>query len=245
LFARWRAPRPGRVFKIATALVAAAGAAAAFVATRGAVAEMVADSQDEATALLQKIATEPPIDMARFDRLPAEGPADARVTIVVASDFQCSFCRNLAARLDELRAEYPRDVRILFLNAPISSKCNPSIHEDTHEHACWLARAGACAERQGRFWPYHDLVYRELSPIHVDERGVRRALARAGLDAVRLDACLAGADADSVVARDVRLWRELGMNSVPSIVINGHVKTGGIYPTTLRTVVRTLLSHPA
>ena len=135
-------------------------------------------------------------------------------------------------------------MRILFLNAPISSKCNPRIPHDTHEHACWLARAGACAARQGRFWQYHDLVYRDLPPIHVNEAGVRQALVRAGFDAARLDTCLAGGEADSVVARDVRMWRELRMDSVPSLVINGHVKTGGIYPTTLRTVVRTLLSRP-
>ncbi len=245
LFGRWRGvSRRDLAIKLATAVVATAAVATVFVYTRDAVAEMVADSQDEASRLLQSIASEKPVDMSRFERLPSEGPPTARVTIVVASDFQCSFCRNLAARLDELRAEYPRDVRILFLNAPISSKCNPRVKQDTHEHACWLARAGVCAARQGRFWQYHHLVYRELPPIHLDETGVRHALGRAGFDTARLDTCLAESEADSVVARDVRLWRDLHMDSVPSLVINGHVKAGGIYPTTLRTVVRALLSRP-
>ena len=245
LLVRWRMARPGRWLKLGTAVVALAGASFAFVYTGRAVAETIVDSEDEASQLLHRIETEPPVDMSRFAGLPAEGPAGARVTIVVASDFQCSFCRALAARLDAVRAEYPNDVRLLFLNAPISSKCNPRVPRDEHEHACWLARAGVCAAKQGRFWPYHDLVYRELSPLHTNEAGVRQALGRVGMDASALDSCLASGEADSVVARDVRTWLDLKMDSVPSIVINGHVKTGGIYPTALRAVVRALLARPA
>ena len=117
----------------------------------------LADAQDEATKLLNRIETEPAIDMAPFAGLPAEGPTGAKVTIVVASDFQCSFCRALAARLDEVRAEFPNDVRLEFLNAPIDPKCNPIVTYEGHVHACWLARAGVCAEKQGKFWAYHDL----------------------------------------------------------------------------------------
>lgn len=245
LLSRWRMARPGRWLKIGTAVVAIAGAGYAIFFSGRAVAETIQDSQDEATQLLHQIETEKPVDMSRFADLPSEGPANARITIVVASDFQCSFCRALAARLDDVRKDYPNDVRLLFLNAPISSKCNPRVPRDEHSHACWLARAGVCAARQGRFWQYHDLVYRDLPPAHATEAGVRQALGRAGMDASQLDACLASGEADSVVARDVRAWLDLKMDSVPSIVINGHVKTGGIYPTTLRSVIRALLARPA
>ena len=47
------------------------------------------------------------------------------------------------------------------------------------------------------------------------------------------------------LARDVRTWMDLKMESVPSLVINGHVKSGGIYPTALRAVVRALLAKPS
>jgi protein-disulfide isomerase/uncharacterized membrane protein len=245
LLSRWRAARPGRWLKIAAVLVGIAGAGGAFFYTGRAVAETMLDSEAEALKLLHQIDTEKPLDVTRFAGLPAEGPATARITIVVASDFQCSFCRALAARLDDVRKQYPNDVRLLFLNAPISSQCNPRVPHDEHHHACWLARAGVCAARQGRFWQYHDLVYRDLPPAHANEAGVRRALGRAGLDAAALDACLASGDADSVVARDVRTWLDLKMESVPSLVINGHLKTGGIYPTTLLSVIRTLLARPA
>ena len=246
LLLRWRAPRAGRWFKLAAAVVAIAGAGTAFFYTGLQVAETLVDSEDEATQLLHQIDTEKPIDMSRFDGLPSKGPAHARITIVVASDFECSFCRALSGRLDDLRAEYPNDVRLVFLNAPISSTCNPRVPRDIHEHACWLAKAGVCAAEQGRFWQYHDLVYRDLPPSRATEAGVRPALARAGIDVSRLDACMTSAAADSAVARDVRLWLTSGMDGgVPAVAINGHVKAGGIYPTTLRTIVRTLLARPS
>ena len=244
LFLRWNAPGSVRWFKLVVAVVALGGAITTFVVARGAVDELLTDAQDEAATLLQRIETEKPIDMSRFAGLPAEGPVDARVQIVVASDFECSFCRALAARLDDVRAEYPNDVRVLFLNAPISSKCNPRVPHDTHEHACWLAKAGVCAAQQGRFWQYHDLVYRTLPPARANEKSVRAALGSIGMSAASLDSCFASAEADSAVARDVRAWIDLNMDSVPSLIINGHVKTGGLYPTALRAVVSELVSRP-
>jgi len=234
-----------RWLKLAALVLAIGGAGAALGYAAHAVGESAADARDEGTELLQRMATEPAIDMAPFAALPSEGPADARVTIVVASDFECSFCRAMAARLDDLRREFPRDVRVVFLNAPINPGCNPGVMNTEHRHACWLAKAGVCAARQGRFWEYHRRVYHTVPPVLVDEAHVRSGLGAAGIDAVALDRCLATADADSEVAREVRLWKALKMDSVPSLVINGHIKRGGIYPTTLRAVVRALLAPAA
>ena len=245
LLLRWSFTGAASGFKIAVAVVALAGAITAFTVTRGAVDELIADAQDEAAQLLKRMDAEPPMDMTRFASLPAQGPVNARVQIVVASDFECSFCRALAARLDAVRAEFPNDVRIMFLNAPISSKCNPHVASDFHPHACWLARAGAAAAEQGRFWEYHDLVYRTLPQSRATERAVRATLGRAGINEAALDTCLAGAVADSVVARDIRAWIDLKMDSVPSLIINGHLKTGGLYPAALRTIVRSLAAHPS
>jgi len=245
LLGRWRTPRPGRVIKLASVVVAVAGIATAYVVTARALDDMIEDSKQEAADFLRRAATEKPVDMTQFEGLPAEGPARAPITIVVAGDLECSFCRALAARMDEVRAEHPNDLRILFLNAPISMRCNPYMKFDTHTHACWLARAGVCAARQGKFWRFHDLVYRDIPPARVDSIGVTEALPRAGIDATALAQCMTSPEADSVVARDVRLWHTLKMESVPSLIINGHVKTGGIYPTTLRAVIHALLARPS
>jgi len=237
--------RPGRAGKLAVALVGLAGIVVAVVLTARAIAETNSDAMDEAVEFLSRARTETPIDMTRFEGRPSVGPANARVTIAVASDFECSYCRALAARLDQIRAEHPGAIRLIFVNAPISSKCNPTVKGDFHPHACWLAKAAICAAEHGKFWQYHDLVYREMPLPEVNENNVRLRLRSLGLPADSVERCIASADADSALARDVRLWHELRMESVPSLVINGHLKTGGIYPTTLRAIVNALLSSPS
>jgi protein-disulfide isomerase len=229
--------------KPAVVIVALAVGIGALAVTSRIIGDVRKDARDEAVEFLERMVRERPIDMSRFAGRPTIGPADARITIAVASDFQCSFCRALSARLDELRAQYPNDVRLIFLNDPVHSSCNPWMHTNLHEHACWLAKAGACLAEHGRFWEYHDLVYRRIPLPQVTQQNVRAQLMRMGIPPAALDACVASAGADSVIAADVNLAQELGMTSVPSVVINGTVKTGGIYPTTLRMIVNTILAQ--
>ncbi len=236
--------RPGRAGKLAVALFAIAGIVVTFVLTHQRVAETLLDARDEAQDFLNQYANETPIDMAAFDDRPSEGPRDARIHIVVASDFECSYCRALSARLETLRAEYPNDLRVTFLHAPINNDCNPAVKVRYHQHACWLAKAAICAAEHGKFWEYHRLVYEQIPLPQVNEETVRARIASIGIPADGLDRCIASAACDSVLARDVKLYGDLEMKSVPSLIINGHLKAGGIYPTTLRAVVRALLAEP-
>ena len=237
--------RPGRLGKLAVALVGAATIVVTFVLTARSVASTRADALAEAVEFLNRSATERPIDMTHFAGLPSQGPANAKVTIVVASDFECNFCRALSAGLDQIRALHPDDVRVIYLNAPLSSLCNPRIKSNLHPNACWLAKAGICAAKEGKFWEYHDLVNREIPFVQVNSLNVRAHLPAIGISADSIARCMESAETDSVLARDVRLWRELGMESVPSLVINGHLKPGGIYPSALRAIVNALLTPPS
>ena len=134
---------------------------------------------------------------------------------------------------------------MIYLNAPLSSLCNPRIKSNLHPNACWLAKAGICAANEGKFWEYHDLVNREIPFVQVNSLNVRAHLPAVGISADSIARCMESSETDSVLARDVRLWRELGMESVPSLVINGHLKPGGIYPSALRAIVNALLTPPS
>lgn len=74
---------------------------------------------------------------------------DAALTVIEYSDFQCPFCAQLAPVLEELQADHPEDVRIVFRHFPIPN----------HPLALLGAQASEAAGQQGKFWEMHDLLF--------------------------------------------------------------------------------------
>ncbi len=95
-----------------------------------------------------------PLDsvVARAGRSRSKGAANAPVTLVEISDFQCPFCRDFAMRtLPALDSAYIRTgkVRMLYINLPLPM----------HSHAWGAAEAALCAGAQDAFWPMHDRLF--------------------------------------------------------------------------------------
>ena len=80
---------------------------------------------------------------------PVRGPADAWITVVEFSDFECPYCGAVQATLATVLPEYGTDVRVVFEHFPLS----------LHPYARTTAIAAECAHAQGRFWQFHDLVF--------------------------------------------------------------------------------------
>jgi len=77
------------------------------------------------------------------------GPADARITIIEYSDFQCPFCQKIAPVLAQVAEKYPQDVRVVFRHFPLP----------IHDKAMLAAEAAEAAGAQGKFWEMHDLLF--------------------------------------------------------------------------------------
>lgn len=200
--------------------------------------ELVEHGEREIKWLALRMAQdEPDVDMGRFADQPSIGPLDAPVQIAAAGDFQCPYCRSIANLLEEIRAANAERVRLIFVNSPISSACNPAIGEDTHPDACWLARLATCAASSGEFWRMHRWLFDELPLSVVNRKHVSERLSAAGFDAATLLACADSETARAAVAADVALCRELGLTATPSLVINGYVKRGGYFPWMLRQII--------
>lgn len=141
---------------------------------------------------------------------PVKGKADAKITIVEFSDFECPSCRAVHPVLESLVNKYPNDVRLVFLNFPLTQ----------HPHAKEAAIAGAWAAEQGRFWPFANLVFQNQSRL--DEIGVEALATQAGLDAKAMTAAL---ESDPKYAAKVEKDKAQGeaarITGTPSLFING------------------------
>jgi protein-disulfide isomerase len=168
---------------------------------------------------------------------PAKGPADARVTIIEYSDFECPYCARFAEEtLPQIEANYGDRVLFVFRNYPLP--------ESMHPYAEKAAEASECANDQGKFWGYHDMLFRNQSQLTslVQTGGVSEVVeqlkqyaATLGLDATRFNQCLdGGEDADKVAADKTSLddlVTSMGITrfGTPTFFINGEF-IAGAYP---------------
>jgi len=156
---------------------------------------------------------------------PTLGPADARVTIVEFSDFQCPHCRDLFRTLKTLEPQYPQ-VRVVFKDFPLNQ-----IHPWTE-----TASIGArCAYMQSpdTFWQLHDAIFENqdlISTENVWEKLTGFAKA-AGLDADAFKACMSSPEAKKAVAANQADGVALAVASTPTVFVNGRMLMGGDRPT--------------
>ena len=87
------------------------------------------------------------------------------------------------------------------------------------------ALAARAAQAQGRFWEYHDLLYKNQSGGFSDERLLELAR-EAGIDLERFESDLASGRYEAAVARDFQEGQQRGISGTPTFVINGEVLAG-------------------
>ncbi|MBX3047482.1 MAG: DsbA family protein [Anaerolineales bacterium] len=158
---------------------------------------------------------------------PVFGPADAPVTIVEFADFQCPYCvRHFEQTHPLIVEQYGDQVRFVFKNYPLRS-----IHPDADA----AAQAAECAQEQGKFWEYHDLLFggtlglgREAYAGYADQLG---------LDADALLTCLDEGRYAESVQRDYELAQQLGVSSTPTFFINGIAMVGAYPISAFQTVI--------
>lgn len=162
------------------------------------------------------------------------GPAEAPVTIIVFSDFQCPFCAVLMSRLNEIRSAYPREVSVVYRHFPLSS----------HPHAVAAARASECAAAQGKFPAFHDALFAAQDSIGVIGWG-RFAAAAGVADLPRFEACAAGTGPLPSLERDTVAGRHLRVSGTPTLLINEVRFQGAVRKDTLEAYVRRALGTAA
>jgi len=155
----------------------------------------------------------------------AKGPDDAPVTIVEFSDFQCPACGHAFLDLQDV-VRRRHDVRVVFRHFPLDQRCNEGIEHGVHPVACLAACAAECAAQQGKFWQYHDLLFENQAGLTRESLfGFAREL---GFDMGRFRTCLDAPETLDRVREDVRAGSSLGIQSTPTIFINGRRIPGAL-----------------
>ncbi len=150
------------------------------------------------------------------------GKAEAPVTMVEYSDFQCPYClRHFSETQARLVADYVNTgkVKILFKNFPIP---------ELHPQAFQASVAAECAADQGKFWAYHDVLFQRFGARTVDYTPVGLSGYAVGLqlDREKFDACVRDDKITARVNADRQEGNRLGVRGTPTFFINGQQLVG-------------------
>lgn len=195
-----------------------------------------------------------PIDIAKdpFDAAgrPSRGapPNQAKVTVVVYDDFQCPYCaQGHRMLMSEILPEYKQNVRVVYKDFPL---------EQIHPWAIRAAVNANCLFDQNNdaYWDFADYVHasqkdiggaQKEKPVEEQQATLDKAALSYGskhaLDMNRLQACVKAQD-DKAVRASMKYGDEtLGVESTPTMFINGERVEGAIPADELRKVLNAAL----
>ncbi len=145
---------------------------------------------------------------------PALGRADAKVTLEVWQDFECSFCARAVDTIKALRAKYGDQVRIVFRQNPLPR----------HAHARLAAIASMAAHEQGRFWEFHDALFAHQDTL--DRASLEQLAREQGLDVERFRRALDSSAWSHYVDLEVAEGKRRKIGATPTFFVNGQTLSG-------------------
>ncbi|MGZ6131372.1 MAG: thioredoxin domain-containing protein [Myxococcaceae bacterium] len=147
---------------------------------------------------------------------PSRGPKDAPITIVEFSDFECPYCGAAHDTVEQVMSTYAGKVRLVYRQFPLSF----------HPHAEKAAEASLCAADQGKFWEYHDVLFKNQKKL--DPTDLKAFATEVGMDGQKFGQCLESGDKKKAVDADQQAGLAAGVGGTPAFFINGIFLNGAL-----------------
>ncbi len=140
---------------------------------------------------------------------PAKGPQNAPVVLAIFSDFQCPYCARLGPELEQVFKKYPKSVKIVFKNFPLSS----------HKFAKTAAAAALAAECQGKFWEFHDELFKHYR--NLNDQKILEIAKKLGLNEEQFEKDRQNPLILEKIKGDYEEGQKIGVNGIPAVFMNG------------------------
>ncbi|MCP4696539.1 MAG: thioredoxin domain-containing protein [Gammaproteobacteria bacterium] len=164
------------------------------------------ENSDFEMRFVQPIAPYVEIDTKGF---PAKGSAKPKVTFVEFADYRCPHCKHASEALKSLAERYHDEIRVVYMDFPVLRGAVSRI----------VAEGGVCADKQGKFWAYHDMAYARQEKLN--NKSPFSIAASLGLDEKAFKRCLDSPEPGAKTARSKKEGARLGISSTPTIYANG------------------------
>src|SRR5690606_38065167 len=155
-------------------------------------------------------------------------------TLVVFSDFECPACKQLDTSLEVVLRTRPEEVRVVWKDMP---------NESAHPNATPAAVAAHCADRQGKFWEYHDALFERQT--FLDPTLFAPLAAELGLDEGAFARCYDALDTLPVVKKDYEEGLALGITATPTVYIGATPYVGALSADDLLSAIDRARANPS
>jgi len=186
------------------------------------------------TAYLQKLRSEAKISFElapvraplSLQDAPVKGSVDAPVMLVEFADYECPYCQQIQPVVDKILADYKGRVAFAFKDFPLPM----------HTHAQKAAEAAHCAQAQGKYWEFHDLLF---TTRQYDTAQLKEAARTLQLNADTFGQCLDSGKHSQAVKKQFDESQLLGLPGTPAFFVNGRLinPNGTVGYDTLRNVI--------
>jgi len=162
------------------------------------------------------------------------GTSTPQVTIIEFGDFACPFCLASEAGLNQIRAKYANQIKLIWRDYPL------------HPTSIDLALAARCAGEQGKFWSYHDLLFADQDKMATssgtDLNTQLNVLAQSlSLNTGAFASCLSSQKYLDQIRKDYNDGETLQVQGTPTWFINNYPITGAIAADQFPTLIQGLI----
>ncbi len=152
------------------------------------------------------------------------GTVHAPVTIVEYADYECPYCQQVQPVLTQVEKAYAGQVAFIYKDFPLPM----------HSHAQKAAEASRCAEAQGKYWEYHDILYEDKQ---LEVPALKESARKLKLDEASFASCLDSGAAVKSVKESADEGQSLGIQGTPTFFINGRYYNGALTFDRLRAAI--------
>ncbi|MDZ4230140.1 MAG: thioredoxin domain-containing protein [Candidatus Veblenbacteria bacterium] len=169
--------------------------------------------------------TKLPGQVSIFPTDPVRGETGASVTVVEFGDFECPYCAETAVTVEKVISQSGGKLKLVWKDFPLPS----------HSQAQAAAEAAQCAQRQGKFWEYHDALFSKQDSLN--STTYLSLAGELGLDFDNFSRCLSSHETLPLIERNLAEGTAIGVDGTPFFVINGQAVSGVLTEDQLRSLV--------
>ncbi len=161
------------------------------------------------------------------------GDANAPITMIEYSDFECPFCLRFHETLTQVFADYKGKVRLVYRQFPLRS---------IHPQAQKAAEASECASAQGKFWEMHDKLFELNKAQNLNVDSMKTGAKDIGLNTTQFNTCLDKGQMVDTVEKDYQDGLAGGIAGTPGTFVNGQYLAGALPYSDVKTILDGILN---